>query len=373
MRILFLASALGRGGAERQLLALSERLARRGHEVTVGVFRPGGAWEGASGVRVSVLGDGRRGNLLTVLRRLPALLRVTAPDVIHGYLPVPNLVALVAGRLIRRRPVVWGVRASDMRLDRYDSATRLAHRLEAWFAGRPDLIVANAEAGRRAAVARGMPADRIAVVPNGIARDQFACDPQARAAIRAEWGIPEGVPVIGHVARLDPMKDHATFVAALAGLDALCPRPWRAVLVVEGMPGARAGLTAEVARLGLVARVTVLPGSDEVAACYAGFDLFCQSSAYGEGFPNVVGEAMASGLVVVATDVGDTALVLGSTGQVVAPGDPVALARALAAELRRREDQPAEQLAAIAAQIARFDVENLVDRTERLLLSVMRR
>jgi glycosyltransferase involved in cell wall biosynthesis len=245
--------------------------------------------------------------------------------------------------------------------------------LEAWFAGRPDLIVANAEAGRRAAVARGMPADRIAVVPNGIARDQFACDPQARAAIRAEWGIPEGVPVIGHVARLDPMKDHATFVAALAGLDALCPRPWRAVLVVEGMPGARAGLTAEVARLGLVARVTVLPGSDEVAACYAGFDLFCQSSAYGEGFPNVVGEAMASGLVVVATDVGDTALVLGSTGQVVAPGDPVALARALAAELRRREDQPAEQLAAIAAQIARFDVENLVDRTERLLLSVMRR
>lgn len=370
MRILFLARALSFGGAERQLALLARGLAARGHAVTLAAMYPGGPLEAqleGSGVLLRDLGKRRRWEALGVLARLRALLDATRPEVVHGYLTVPNLLAAAAGALRPGTKVVFGLRASDMDMGRYGWLPRATHALEGRLAGRAHLAITNSEAGRRVALARGFPAARLAVVPNGIDLGLFRPDAGARAAARTAWGMPEGVPVIGHVGRIDPMKDHATFLAALARL-AASGSPARAVIVAAGEEAARAGLAAQAEALGLAGRVRVLPASRELVPAYNGFDLLCSSSAWGEGFSNVVAEAMACGTPAVVTATGDAPGIVGEPSRVVPPGDPAALAEALGAALAL----PAPpSRSAVRERIAPYSTEALAARTEALLAGLL--
>jgi glycosyltransferase involved in cell wall biosynthesis len=142
--------------------------------------------------------------------------------------------------------------------------------------------------------------------------------------------------VIVHVARLDPMKDHATLLAALDRLPHV-----HAVL---------AGLGTET--LTARPRLHRLGVRDDVPRLLAAADLFVSSSAFGEGFSNALAEAMAAGLTPVATDVGDARAIVGDCGFVVPPRDPAALAEAIAAALAG----PARGATARARMLDRFTI-----------------
>ena len=154
---------------------------------------------------------------------------------------------------------------------------------------------------------------RAEVIYNGIDTDRFQPDAAMRAAVRNELGIADDAILLAHVARVDPMKDHESFLAAMARLPGL-----RAVLVgagTENLPAApntlRLGRRADVARL------------------LAASDIVVSSSAFGEGFSNALAEGMACGLPAVATDVGDAGAIVGDSGLIVPARDPQALAAAL--------------------------------------------
>lgn len=365
MRILFLARALTLGGAERQLVVLARGLAARGHDVTLATLYPGGPLEpelAGSSVTLTDLGKRRRWEALGVLHRLRRLVAERRPDVVHGYLTVPNLLALLAAGGRDGPAVVFGLRASDMAMAEYDRLARLTHALEGWAGRRATLAITNSAAGRAVALARGFPEARLVVIPNGIDLLRFRPDPAARARVRAAWGIAEGVPLIGHVGRIDPMKDHATFLRALARLPAAAATA-RAVVLAAGDAAARAGLEALAASLGLAGRVAILPAEPDPSAAYNGFDLLCSSSAWGEGFPNVVAEAMACGTPAVVTDVGDAAQLVGPWGRVAPPADPAALAAGLASVL---EAGPAPRHL-VRAGIEAYSPERLAERTEAAL------
>ena len=103
-------------------------------------------------------------------------------------------------------------------------------------------------------------------------------------------------------------------------------------------------------------------------AVYNALDLLCLSSAYGEGFPNVLGEAMSCGVPCVTTDAGDAALVVGDTGLVAPRGDAPALAEALLRQLARLEHEPADLSASCRERIgANFSLGRIVAATEALL------
>ena len=101
---------------------------------------------------------------------------------------------------------------------------------------------------------------------------------------------------------------------------------------------------------------------------YNALDVACLSSCFGEGFSNVIGEAMACGVSCVVTDVGDSAQIVGDLGKVVPPRSPDAMATALAATIQearlRNECEVRKRRESIAS---RFGVSELVDRTESLL------
>jgi glycosyltransferase involved in cell wall biosynthesis len=175
------------------------------------------------------------------------------------------------------------------------------------------------------------------VIPNGVDLEAFRPNPKARAAVRAEFGLPPETPLILMPARFHPQKDHRNFLAAAGRL--LSRRPKVVFLLCgDGMDAGNAELRGWIEAAGVGEQVRLLGRRGDVARLSAGADLVTLSSAFGEAFPMVLLEAMACGTPCVATDVGDTACLLGETGIVVPPRNPAALADAWSTVLALPEE-----------------------------------
>lgn len=352
------------GGAERQLVDLTRGLRAAGHDVTLVTFYPGGemlADAVRDGVRVLSLNKRGRWDVVPFLLRLIRTLRAERADVLHGYLGLANAL-LVLTRPVHRGTVVWGVRASDIDLRKYHWVARVDAWLERALSRFPDLIIANSHAGKDYAIGRGFPADKFVVIHNGIDLDRFQRDETERERIRAEWGVRSADIVIGRVGRIDPQKDHPTFLEAAALVAADHPNV-RFAIVGNDRFGEEVDLGPLVDRLKLADRMIWAGVRSDMAAVFSAFDLCVSSSAYGEGTPNVLVEAMACGTPCVTTDVGDSALAVGPHGIVVPRRDPAALAQGIRTALETSADP-----AALRSYVAdHFSVRQLVTATERAL------
>lgn len=142
-------------------------------------------------------------------------------------------------------------------------------------------------------------------------------------------GLAPDRPVVGMLARFDPQKDHRTFIKAAGIL--LGHHPEVAfILAGEGISRENADLVGWLKAEGVGERFFLLGLRDDVARILNACDVVTLSSAFGEGFPNVIGEAMSCGIPCVVTDVGDAGRLVDDTGRVVAAGDPQSLAQAWA-------------------------------------------
>ncbi|HEX8395210.1 MAG TPA: glycosyltransferase, partial [Longimicrobium sp.] len=193
---------------------------------------------------------------------------------------------------------------------------------------------------------------------------------EAGLALRAAWKIAPGEVVVGMVGRMDPMKDHPTFLRTASRLAADFP-DLRFVVVGDGDPGYREVLRVQAEELGLGARVVWAGKQNDMPAVYSAMDLLCSSSS-GEGFANVIGEAMACGVACVVTDVGDSARLVGRAEAVAPPRDPGALAACAAALLRDPGALAREGCRARARVREHYSVEALVSVTEALLMQLWR-
>ncbi|HVX06242.1 MAG TPA: glycosyltransferase [Rhodanobacteraceae bacterium] len=374
LRILFLIRSFGRGGAQRQLVTLATALHRAGWDVAVACFYAGDVFQRElvqASVPVIDLRKRGRWDAAGFLWRLWRTLRAHDADIVHGYLTVGNLLALLAKLAHRRTRVVWGVRSAYMDRARYDRMARLTFRFSCLFARFADLIIVNSDAGAAHHAALGYPRARIRVIPNGIDTRYFRFDDDARARVRREWRIPDDALLVGLVGRLDPMKDHPTFLAAAARLAARDPH-WRFVCVGEGKPEDAAALHAQANELGLARRLLWASPRGDMPAVYSALDLLA-STSYGESFPNVIAEAMACGRPCVVTDVGDCARIVGTCGAVVAPRDADAFAMAVESMLPTLADAEAVRAMHAAARqriVEAYSLEALLGNSKAALAAV---
>lgn len=380
IRVLFLINSLAAGGAERQLSILARGLDPERFEVHVAVLydpgyrNRGELWPDVAsipGISLHSLHK-RRGILsyLAVLPRLLALLLRTRPHVLHGYMQ-GNPPLLLMGRLLGT-PVVWGIRRSSSDLSKLNRRDLRFLRLTVRLSRYTDLVIFNSGTGSRNYQAMGMRAPRMQVIPNGFDVTRFAPDPAKGAAQRKAWGVPEGAPLIGIVGRLDPVKDHPTFLRMAGLLRRTRPETWF-VCVGDGPAPYRESLQALAASLGIADRV-LWPGVClDMPSAYNALSLLALTST-DEGFPNVLGEAMACGVPCVSTPAGDAALLLGETGLIQEFGDAAALAGAAASLLAEPPEARSARSAGCRARITTtFSIEALVRATERALLGVIRK
>ncbi|HJW34554.1 MAG TPA: glycosyltransferase [Holophagaceae bacterium] len=379
-RILFLIPSLVPHGAERQLCELVRTMDPERFELHVAVFY--GA-EDVGGVDLSPELSGlphvtlhdlrkRRGALgyLQALPRLLALARRVDPVLLHGYMD-GNLPMLLIGRLLGK-PVVWGIRRTSRDLRGLGWTSRALMSLHAALSRFVDLVIFNSQAGLRNHEAMGLRGRRAVVIPNGFDVARFAPDSAKGALQRAAWGLPaEGAPVIGIVGRISPVKDHPTFLRAAQRIAAVRSDA-RFVCVGGGASHDLEPLKELAASLGLTERILWAGASGEMASVYNALSVLVLSSR-DEGFPNVLGEAMACGVPCVSTEVGDAALLVGEAGMAVAVADDAALAGGVLTLLQESEAAREGRSRAARERICgEFSVATLARRTEAALMDLMR-
>ena len=369
IRVTHLITGLEAGGAERSLATLVARLdpCFRSEVVTLTEPGPMAREIRAAGIPVTSLsisrGAGRGRSGVSGLARLVRHLRRTRPALLQTWLYHADLVGLAAGRLAGVPRIVWNIRCSDMtpgaEAPKLRRLTGWLARLSAW----PDAVVVNSGAGRTAHETLGYRPRRWVEIANGVDSARFRPRTQERDALRRKLGLRPSAIVIGLVARFHPMKDHETFLRAAALFAARRPETEFA-LCGEGCTAATEPLSRLVAALGLRDRVRFLGTRADMEDVYPAFDLAALSSAYGEGFPNTLVEAMACAVPCVATDVGDSRRILGPAGLVVRPRDPAAMAEAWAETLAG--DRAALGSQARERAVAEFGLARVLERYEAL-------
>jgi glycosyltransferase involved in cell wall biosynthesis len=368
MNLVFLIRDLGYGGAQKQLVTLVQNLDRQYFNVTVLYFYAGGHLEAelqASGISCICLKKQGRWDTVPFVGRLLQHLRRLQPDVLHGYLDESNLLTIAIKPFFPHTKIVWGVRDSDMDLQEYDWLARLIFQLVCWLAPRIDRIIVNSHAGKHYYQTKGFPSTKMVVIPNGIDTEQFQANAALHQTMRIAWQIPENTWLIGQVGRLHPMKDYPTFLQAAALLYAK-RQDVHFVCVGTGCNHYTQELQQLTDRLGLSAHVTWTGGQSgqTMPALYNALDILCSASAYGEGFSNVIGEAMACGIPCVVTDVGDSARLVGNQGIVIPPKNPEALSHALQQQLDTLTVQKFDRQALRNRIVNQFSVQQLAQNTQ---------
>jgi len=316
------------GGAERMLVNyLTSSAEIAGCSAVFSLKRPGAMAEPlrAAGIPVydGAIAEPSEGLLTTLgsvpggIGRLKGLISDLRPTAVVGWMYHANVLAYEALRLSGRRAetrLVAGIRCSAMQGNAYGVTHRLVVARSRQISGAVDVLAYNSEAGRHEHEALGFSPAKATVVWNGVDTNRFRPDAEARARIRQELGIAPDRRVLVQAARVDPMKDYPTLLKAFRALEGA------ADLMVVGKGTEALPDLPGLHRLGI---------RTDMPPLYATADVIVMSSAFGEGFPNVVAEGMAAGLVPAVTRVGDAAIIGGDVGRTVAPGDVAGLADAL--------------------------------------------
>lgn len=359
VRVLHVITELGLGGAESMLTGMLTKAPVPGILPEVVSLVPGGANRdrlAEAGIPITDLGlergRGRLGALFTLARHM----RKSRADIVQGWMYHANLAATLAAALpmAPRIPVLWGIRCSDMDTSRYGWQLRAVIRASVRLSRRPASVIANSQAGITVHQALGFAPRRFDYIANGLDTERFRPDPAARTAIRTSLNLPDpDTPVLAVVARVDPMKDHDGFLAALDRLPG-------AVGMVIGKGTKNLPDRPNLRRMG--------PSTD-VPRLLAAADFVVNSSAFGEGFSNALAEGMAMGCPAVATDVGDARIIVGETGHIVPPRDPAALAAALAGLIA---EAPAAREARRRAARHRIEIEFALERAAEAFAALHR-
>lgn len=331
LKLVFVITALGTGGAEMMLYKLLTRLNRDRYAPTVISMIDGGVFVQRIrdlDIPVETLGmkPGRYNPIALI--KLSQMLRSIKPDLIQGWMYHANLAAQLGNFLANgKAPVFWSIHHSVDSLKAEKPALAATIKLTAMLSGKVEKVIFSAEKGQKQHTKLGYAPHNVTAIGDNfdLAKYKPAANPEFN--LRSFLNLPEDTILIGSVARYHPMKDHANLIAGAAILIEKNPQV-HFVLVGPNVDEQNPELTTQIAQLGIGEQVHLLGERQDIPDLMTSFDIFTTSSAYGESFPNVLGEAMSCQIPCVATTIGDSPTIVGETGIVVPPKDPQAIAEA---------------------------------------------
>jgi glycosyltransferase involved in cell wall biosynthesis len=263
------------------------------------------------------------------LIKLSLLLRQRKPDLVQTWMYHSDLIGGLAAKFAGGIKTFWNIRQGNINLDSNKRSAiwiaKTCAKVSSWL---PDKIICCSHAALEFHSTLGYSEEKMLVIPNGFDLDAFQPDHDARKSVCKELGLDEKTYLVGLVARFHPQKDHHNFIRA-AELIRKNISSAHFVLCGDAINNENDRLIQWIKQAGLGKCFHLLGIRTDVPHLVAAMDVAISSSLGGEGFPNVVGEAMACAVPCVVTDVGDSALIVGDAGRVVAAKDPEALAAAI--------------------------------------------
>lgn len=331
-RVTHIITNLGLGGAERTLLELvcaSEGVCLNNSVISL---QAGGMLANAfRAARVPLLELGLQKRLLNPLKAFELIraIEYTQPDIVQTWMYHADFLGGAAAKIAKCIPVVWNVRNLTFDQQNPNRLTQTLVRLNAAISGLiPNKIITNSYAAELEHVRLGYAQEKMHVIPNGFNLAKYMPNKNSRRIVRRELGLDDDILLVGLFARFDPLKDHATFAKAAGELAREYTRA-RFVLAGVGITSNNVQLNSMIKASGVSSRFNLLGPRDDVPNLINSLDILVSSSV-SESFPNVVGEAMASGIPCVVTDVGDSRYLVGNAGIVIPPASASALAQACA-------------------------------------------
>jgi glycosyltransferase involved in cell wall biosynthesis len=373
MKCCHIITSLEVGGAQVMLHKLLSTMNRHAFQPTVicltSIGQMGRALQ-EQGIPVYGL-NMRSGRLdLRAFVQLIKVLREQEPRIVQTWLYHADLLGGVAAKIVGIRHIAWNIRHTNLDWDKNRWHTLGAVRICAYLSKTiPELIICNSQAAAETHQRVGYVAHKFRIIPNGFDVVRFVPDDAARLSVRSELGIGPRSLLVGMVGRFHPQKNQQGFLEAAAllahrGLDL------RYVMAGAELQSSNRELTAVIDRLGLTGQVHLLGSRTDMPRIMASLDLLVLPS-HGEGFPNVVGEAMSAGVPCVATDVGDARSLLGEGGLVVRPNDPEALAGGMF-EILSLPSEKRRALGELARERIKrmFSIQEVARRYETLYLEL---
>lgn len=307
-KVMILCRSLSIGGAERQIINLAHGLQARGIDVTITCFYHDPHGFNTDKLNVIYLEKTGRYDIFGFIKKLIQTVKIQKPDILYSFLTIPNILnVLLKITAQTKAKCIVGVRASDMNWQNYGFISGLTDRIEIMLLPLADRIICNSNRGLQHLLSQNSKTiSKTLVVPNGIDTSLYTNDLNTRTEFRKIWGVTDNTKVIALIARLDPIKNHKRFIDMAALVHKQNPKTF---FVCIG------GGTPDLKQHYLTYQENVVPGCfawvDNVKKVpYAAFDLVCLTSD-SEGFPNVLCEAMAAGVMCVSTDVGDARDIIG--------------------------------------------------------------
>ncbi len=337
MKILHVITDLDTGGAEMMLVRLLSQLDRdRFQSSVISLMDRGSLGDRLAALQIPLhILNLKAGRLSPAsIGKLRHLVCQFNPNLIQGWMYHGNLAAQLANFLASRSiPILWNIRQSlySLKYEKFSTATLI--RLEAWLSTCPTRILYNSRTSAQHHERLGYQASKTLVIPNGFDTAQFQPNSDAYHSLRRELELPADTLLIGLVARYHPMKDHATFLHAVAYfVQQRSQLNLRFLLCGSGVDWHNSSLAKLIDTLNLRPWIHLLGERQDIARLQAALN-FATLSSFTESFPNALGEAMACGVPCIATAVGDTPWLVGDTGWLVPPRSPDALAAAWSAAI----------------------------------------
>lgn len=323
---------LGNGGAEKTLRKISSRDKNNFH-VIISLTGPGHHAPSlrAAGAHVHCMGL-RRWNLVRVLRKMRQLRCLREADVVTAWMPHAILLSPLYCRLSGDSKLVVNLRASSYGGLFVNFFRKLM--LVAWsvfFGKLVERVIVPGEITKNAHRGFAVRKANFIVIPNGFSKAKAPSGEEhlpLGSSFFSNRADTPGVLCIGMFARWHPQKNHSGFLKALFllsndGVD------FRVLMAGANVDWRNRRLARIIKRYSLEDKVELLGGVESIDGLCEFIDLHVVASSYGEAFPNVVAETMLQGVPNIATNIGDSAKVIGSTGWLVEPRRPLALYRAL--------------------------------------------
>ncbi|MEA5597651.1 glycosyltransferase [Rivularia sp. UHCC 0363] len=368
--IVFITTDLDMGGAEIMLYNLLSKINRQRFCPVVVSLIDGGVWGNrikALGIPVHTIKMQQGRPTPTGLLRLIKTVNQLKPDIIQGWMYHGNLAAQLASIFSAGKiRVFWSIHHSPTSLSSERIMTRAIIKVGANISQFNHKVIFVSQNSQKLHEQLGYNSDNSCVIPNGFDTDLFKHSVTAKRELRDELNLPESSLMIGLICRYHPMKDHANFLKA-AALIANNYSEVNFILAGTDVDENNTFISRLIEELNISSQVHLLGERHDIDRILAGLDIVSLSSAYGEAFPLVIGEAMSCGVPCVVTDVGDSGLIVGHTGKIVPPSNSQALANAWK-DLISIGAEGREVLGKAAREriIASFSLESVVNRYEKL-------